>query len=583
MNTVNNIITEIESRSQRNARRFAWTLIASVSGALGVLKLFVYVLPLKYPEYTHEKILSLTFQFSVFLSAAVSWLIWRFYRRVSKSYVNSTVKQIVMEEALRNKEQLVRQITENIDEVFWMTSVEKNRMEYVSSAYEKIWGRPCHELYQDPTSWADAIHPEDRDRVLKAAVEKQVRGDYDEVYRINRPDGFIRWIRDRAYPIKNSKGEVTQVTGIARDITRQVNTDYQLKLWMKALETSATGKIITDIAGKILWVNPALCSMTGYEEEELIGKSVKILKSGQHDKFFYSQMWQTVLSGRVWRGEIINRRKDGRLYPEEMTITPVRAEDREITHFIAVKQDISGRKKDEAEKHDLLLKLFQTEKMASVGQLTSGVAHELNNPLTAVVGLVDLLLEDAKDPEVKADLKTIKEQSVRCSKIVLSLLQFARQHKPQKMPVDVNDILEKSFSLVSYTAKTSSISLHKELDPGLPHIVADPNQLQQVFLNLITNASHAVQESPSPDLTLKTEKVGDKVLIHVSDNGVGIPPESLRKIFDPFYTTKEPGKGTGLGLSICHSIVQEHSGDIQVRSEPGKGTTFTVELPIQKS
>lgn len=224
---------------------------------------------------------------------------------------------------------------------------------------------------------------------------------------------------------------------------------------------------------------------------------------------------------------------------------------------------------------------MKSEKMSAVGQLVAGVAHEINNPLTAVVGLTDLLLEDEKNLERRQDLQIIKDQSMRCSNIIMNLLQFARQHKPEKKPVNINQVLEKSFSLLAYNTKSSSVCLEKELDPALPEIIADPNQLQQVFLNLIQNSRHALKDRPNPSILLKTERLGGKILIHVRDNGCGIPPESIRRVFDPFFTTKAPGEGTGMGLSISFGIVRDHDGDIRVESEVNNGTCFTVELPDQ--
>ncbi len=223
-----------------------------------------------------------------------------------------------------------------------------------------------------------------------------------------------------------------------------------------------------------------------------------------------------------------------------------------------------------------------TSKLAAVGELAAGVAHEINNPLTGVMGYAQLLM-DKQDvsQDVKDDLQKIYEESQRTVKIVQNLLRFARRYKPGKEHVDINDLLERTLELESYKLRTSNISLTINLVPELPLILADSNQLQQVILNLITNAEQAtVRTKRKGKITVTTEKVKDYVRIAIVDNGPGISPEHITRIFDPFFTTKEVGSGTGLGLSVSHGIITEHGGRIYAESESGKGATFIIELPV---
>ena len=229
-------------------------------------------------------------------------------------------------------------------------------------------------------------------------------------------------------------------------------------------------------------------------------------------------------------------------------------------------------------------KMLQTGKLAAIGELASGVAHELNNPLTAVVGLTDLLLSDEPENTEKwEDLKTIKEQTVRCSKIIMNLLQFARQTKSEKKTADINDVLEMAVKLTEYDAKSSSVKVIKEYAAGMPRVTVDINHIQQVFLNILNNARHAMKGTAHPKLVIRTEASDGLVRVSFTDNGCGMTEEVRQKIFNPFFTTKEVGKGTGLGLSISYGIVKDHGGEIHVTSEPDEGTCFTVELPIQKN
>lgn len=248
---------------------------------------------------------------------------------------------------LRQSEERFRQLAESITEVFWMTDPDKQEMLYVSPGYEKIWGRSCESLYRQPSTWLNAIHSEDRKRVIESAMINQVSGAYDEEYRILRPDGSVRWIRDRAFPVKDRSGRVYRVTGIAEDITERKRAEEQLHLQSTALNSAANAVVITNSKGRILWVNPAFFRNSGYTFEEAVGQTLRLLKSGLQPPSFYDHLWKTILSGDVWQGEIINRRKDGSFYTEEMTITPVTDERGRISHFIAIKQDVTQRKKAE--------------------------------------------------------------------------------------------------------------------------------------------------------------------------------------------------------------------------------------------
>ncbi|HUS82961.1 MAG TPA: ATP-binding protein [Dehalococcoidia bacterium] len=237
--------------------------------------------------------------------------------------------------------------------------------------------------------------------------------------------------------------------------------------------------------------------------------------------------------------------------------------------------------RDVTEEHLMQERLLQSEKMASVGQLVSGVAHELNNPLTGVTGFAQLLLNRDLDEQTRHDVQTIYSEAERAAKIVQNLLSFARRRKAQKGLVNLNTLLERVLELRSYDLRVKNIDLELDLDPRLPLTMSDPDQIQQVFFNIVTNAEHAMLRAHDGG-KLKVRSRAEKGFIHLSfiDDGVGIPPENLRRVFDPFFTTKEGGQGTGLGLTISYGIVDDHAGRMRVESRPGKGATFIVELPI---
>lgn len=231
---------------------------------------------------------------------------------------------------------------------------------------------------------------------------------------------------------------------------------------------------------------------------------------------------------------------------------------------------------------DTQYQLIQSEKLAGIGQLAAGVAHELNNPLTSVIGLVDLLLSDEgeDDPlQKKEDLKIVKEQAVQCSQIISHLLQFSKKHPPHKELSSINEIVQKTLNLIQYKFK-SEIKIIKELDASNPCLSVDPYQIQQVFINILNNAYDALKGRPQAQILVKTTLNSNKINIIFKDNGVGLSEKIIPKIFDPFFTTKEVGKGTGLGLSVSYGIIKEHGGDILVNSKFGEGAEFIVQLPL---
>jgi len=226
-------------------------------------------------------------------------------------------------------------------------------------------------------------------------------------------------------------------------------------------------------------------------------------------------------------------------------------------------------------------RLMQSEKMASVGQLVSGVAHELNNPLTGIMGFAQLLLTRDMDERSRHEVETIQGEAERAAKIVQNLLSFARRHKAEKELVNLNTLLERVLELRSYDLRLKNITLDLELDPQLPRTMADPDQIQQVFFNIITNAEHAMLEAHSQGhLIVRSGVAGGYIRLSFADDGPGLPPENLRRVFDPFFTTKKVGEGTGLGLTIAYGIIEDHGGRIRAESRPGKGATFIVDLPI---
>jgi two-component system NtrC family sensor kinase len=394
--------------------------------------------------------------------------------------------------------------------------------------------------------------------------------------KVVRKDGDIRTVEVSASPILNHQGKPQGFRGIVRDVTERKRNEEALRMQSRVLENMTEGVTLSDENGFILYTNPAADEMFRYERGELIGKHVDVLNTsvpGQNAQLAGGVAEELKERG-MWQGEFHNERKDGTSFITAARITTL---DIGGTRYrLSVQEDITDRKRLERQ-------LIQSEKLAALGKLISGVAHELNNPLTSVIGYAQLLLHRGELEERTAEsIEVINREAERTRRIVQNLLSFSRQHKPCRAQADLNEILERSLELRAYELKAHNITVSRELG-DLPLVNVDQHQLQQVFLNIILNAEQAIRSiGEKGALTLKTEvKSGGRwAVVSIADDGPGIPPEDLTRIFDPFFTTKEVGKGTGLGLSISYGIIKEHGGIIRAESEPGRGTRFITELPL---
>jgi two-component system, cell cycle sensor histidine kinase and response regulator CckA len=371
-----------------------------------------------------------------------------------------------------------------------------------------------------------------------------------------------------------------------RDITERKRAEESLMLQNAALQSAANAIVITDRTGKIISVNQAFNKLTGYSQEEAIGNKPNILKSGTHPASFYKNMWKTILSGEVWKGEIENRRKDGSLYFEEMTITPVYQSQKEISHFIAIKNDITDQKKLQQE-------LLQSQKIQSIGTLAGGIAHDFNNILAIILIYASLLerSENNRKEKILESSRAITRAVERGKELVRQILTFARKTNVVFEPVSVVDLIHELLSMLKETFP-KVITFVEKIDEDIPFIYADRTQIHQVILNLYVNSRDAMPHGGT--ITIKVEKqtkdqvqkrfpAADQDLylcISVIDTGEGIEKGIIPRIFDPFFTTKEMGKGTGLGLAVVYGVLQSHRGFVDVESERELGTTFRLYFPV---
>jgi len=633
-------------------------------------------------------------------------------------------------------------------------------------AMEELTGVPAREMVGTDHQW-QPFYPEQRPTLCDLVLDEQTCriGDFYCAYErdvvmagIVRAEGHFpnlggheRHLFFDAAPVKKD-GRVVAVVETLYDITARVQAEELLRLLSQAVEQTASSVVITDSTGAITYVNRKFCETTGYQLSEVIGQNPRVLKSGMQGPQLYGELWRTISSGREWHGELHNKRKDGTLFWESAIISPITDQNGHISHFLAVKEDITRRKeterhlqKKQAElvlKHEQLTDLFrqveqgkreweqtmdciddmvamadresrvrrcnrafqqfvgyshkelnsrdwrellrgagldpdgcessggelfhaesrrwltlktysydegrgevitlhdlteikevseqlakayqdlkathsqllQQEKMASIGQLAAGVAHEINNPmgfissnlgtmekyLQRIAGFLELqsagVAEFAPDQlkeeltrarsQFKVDfvlkdaanlLTESKDGAERVRHIVQNLKSFSRVDDAQETYVDLNECLESTITIAWNELKYKTTLTRDYGD--LPQVKCLPQQLNQVFLNILVNAAHAIEKQGEVKVT--TRAAGDRVTVAIADSGCGIPEEIRNRIFEPFFTTKEVGQGTGLGLSISYDIIKKHGGTIEVESEPGRGTTFIVALPVE--
>ncbi|MCX6143218.1 MAG: PAS domain S-box protein [Ignavibacteriales bacterium] len=386
---------------------------------------------------------------------------------------------------------------------------------------------------------------------------------------------------------RDLEGRVSSRTvELEREIAERIRVEEELRKLYIAVEQSSVSIAITDVNGIIEYVNSKFCAVSGYSREELIGSSPAIVKSGLTPEAVYRQLWDTIRAGSEWHADLQNRHRDGTLYWESVTISPIRNNQGAISHFLAVKEDITERMKLERQ-------LLQAQKMESLGTLAGGIAHDFNNILGVILGFSSLLESDSNDPEeVVRSARSISDAVERGAAVVRQILTFARKTGVHAQLVDLNTTIPEVGNLLeSSFPKTTTISL--ELAQDLPTILIDPTQLHQALLNLCVNARDAMSQEGTLAIATQERDFGEVktrfpeatpssyVEISVSDTGVGMTSEVAKRIFEPFYTTKDIGKGTGLGLSVVYGIVQSHNGFIDVRSTLGKGSTFSMLFPSQ--
>ncbi len=493
-------------------------------------------------------------------------------------------------EQLKVSERRFRELAETIDEVFWIADPKVDRLLYISPAYARVWGRSCESLYEKPLSWRDGIHPDDRERVLEAIRRRPIENHYDLEFRIIRPNGDLRWVRDWAILVYNDNGDIEREVGVARDITKQKDAEEALQkreeYYRLLIENASDLITVINFKGEIKYQSPSIQRVLGIPHVDIIGKNLIDLIHVD-DKPSTWDAIQRIIADPTTQVPFEYRAKhlDGSWHLIQTMGRNIVGQSEE--GFIVVNS------RDITENRQLERQFRQAQKMEAIGQLAGGVAHDFNNILAAIMMQAELASMDSDvEKKTQSGLQEIIKYAERAADLTRQLLLFSRRQVMQQRTLDLNELVTSLMKMLQRIIG-EDIRLQLHLHPATLMVHADSGMLDQILMNLAINARDAMFNGGR--LIIETGSlILQKAISHhegavaageyhwfsVSDNGAGIPPEVLPHIFEPFFTTKEPGKGTGLGLATVFGIVKQHNGWIDVTNQTGGGTAITVYLPI---
>jgi len=475
----------------------------------------------------------------------------------------------------REAERRYRELFDNIQEGLYFTTPDGRFIE-VNDALVRILGYSSREeLLETDITRQLYFDVSDHEAFCSKLGEAGTLRNHEETLR--RKDGTPVYTMQNVFAVRDASGRVIQHRGLMTDISAikafQTELQRERDFNSKILNNTQSLILVVDTAGHISYANRRWADLS-YQLHQLLGRPMADLAAPAKRSLFHEAVNAALHGQLVDNLEVPILRADGRVGQFSVNLSPMRDEQGGLTSIVAVMTDITDAAMLQA-------KLMHAEKMAAVGQLVSGVAHEVNNPLTAILGFADLLMENPEVPDsARKDLRVILQEAQRTKQIVQNLLSFARQMPPQRKAVQLNSILLRTVQLRAYDLNSHGIVVVERLDESIPDVIGDALQLQQVFLNILNNAYDAVRETGRPArIEIASARTATYVEVSFRDNGSGvISPE---RIFDPFFTTKEVGKGTGLGLSICYGIVREHGGEILCQNNSGgTGATFIVRLPL---
>lgn len=474
--------------------------------------------------------------------------------------------------AVEQREAHYRRLVTRAPQAIYALDAE-GRFTEINPAGAELLARPPEEILGRP--FGEIIAPADLEfsTNLFSRIKEGTEHTVNSEIQLLRPSGEVRWAHIDAIAIRDN-GVFAGVHGIARDVTEERAREGQMRLFAAALQNLNECVNVLDEEGRIIYANEAHCRLLGCDPEAWPTDGILAFAPSAAARADLATILEHVRGGAVWRGRLDLRRADGETLRVESHMERVAQDGRSLVFTIS--RDVGADLEQEQ-------RLRRAERMASIGTLVSGVAHELNNPLAAIVGFTQLLLMGERPVDERDDLETIRREAERMAEIVSNLRHLSRGTQEEvrvRQRVDLGDVVRHVLRTRSYPLRTQNIEVRAEIDADLPPVMGDRVQIEQVVLNLVVNAEQAMARREDGGLLIVAARPsGAAISLQVTDNGSGIAPEHLERVFDPFFTTKGPGEGTGLGLSLVHSIVEEHGGQIRVDSHVGTGTTFRVELP----
>jgi PAS domain S-box-containing protein len=502
------------------------------------------------------------------------------------AYIRDITGRKKFERDLKDSEDKLRNLFESVRHGLFISSKEGKFLD-CNQALLDMLGYSTKEGFLNIDIAQDLyLNPEDR----KAFQERMERDGYvkDMEVEFKKKDGERITVLLTGHSVRNEKGEVVGYEGVNLDITERKRIENDLReaneFFMNLIESSVDGIIAADMKGNIFIFNKGAEALTGHTAEEMIGKVhiTKIYPEGVAKEVMRklrSPEYGGIGKLTPTQFNVVN--KAGEEIPIQLSATLIYDGNGKEAASVGIFTDLRPRLKMEKKLQDTHVQLVSSEKMASLGKLAAGIAHEINNPLGGILIYSSLMIEDLpEDDSKRQDLARIVQEAGRCKEIVKSLLEFARQTEPKMEPTDINRAITDGLFFLENQALFHNVRIIKKLDHFLPFVRGNASQLKQVFMNIVVNAAEAIHGSGTLTIATSHDAHRKRVFVEFTDTGEGIPEENLTRIFDPFFTTKDVGKGTGLGLATSYGIVEGHGGKIAVKSKVGEGTTFTIELPV---
>ncbi|MDP8266878.1 MAG: PAS domain S-box protein [Candidatus Aceula meridiana] len=479
--------------------------------------------------------------------------------------------------ALSKNEALVSAVSQIVYEHYF----SEDRILWMGN-FQEVIGYTLNEMGNSSGEWFEKCHPEDVDRV-KEELEKAIseKRNFDVEYRFRHKNGQYFWFHDRGVLHFDGQGIIVSNIGLMENITKRKEVEAELIKLSSAIEQSPATVVITDPDGNIEYVNPKFCQLTGYTFEEALGQNPRVLKSDKQPPEFYKDMWDTITQAKEWRGEFCNKKKNGDLYWELASISPIRNESGKTTNYIAVKEDITARKEAEEKAKDA---------MRMKSEFISVVSHELRTPLTAIKEGISIVADGVTgelNKEQAEFLDVAKRNVERLARLINDVLDFQKLDTSQMTfefaNQDIAPMIKEVVMTMDKVAKKENVELKADIQENLPQVGFDHDRITQVVTNLVSNA---VKYASGKPVTLQARQEGNTIKVSVIDQGDGIKEEDFSKLFQTFSQLKK-GKerktgSTGLGLAISKKIVEEHGGKIWVESKEGEGSIFSFILPIEE-